>query len=105
LTDFSYIKSPVQAHFHLDRGELISIAVDMFRTIHIKKNTEKENTYDLAIVPVYGKSKLFVGNADAVNEIVSKYNFIVLKGATLEVKKKLSLMDRIITWWQDRHEG
>lgn len=98
---YNIIKTPVQAAFHLNKGEVLTLPVTWFVSIFIMKDEGKDDSYEVALVPLFGKAQLFEGDFKAVSGMIEEYDFFVIKGATLQ-KRKLSIWDKIIDRLKER---
>ncbi len=94
---YSIIKTPVQANFHLNQGEVLVSPISRFKSAYIIKDNEKHDNYELALVPSFGIPELYEGDFKAIKRIIAEYEFFVLKGALLS-KRKIGLFDRGIDW-------
>ena len=92
------IKTHVQAGFHLDRGATLALPISKTASIFIKKSQEDDNLYDLALVPLFGMSKLYVGDFASVCKMVDDYEFMVLEGRLVD--KTPSIFDKFFTLLQ-----
>lgn len=99
--DSQVVKTPVQASFHLDRGSSLIMFLDDKGSIMITKDQDKEDHYDLALIPALGRSKLYEGNFQAVTEMLKDYEFYATDKAEL-VEKKPSFLDKVADWLQRR---
>lgn len=99
--DSQVVKTPIQASFHLDRGASLVMFLDNKDSIIITKDQDKEDHYDLALIPALGRSKLFDGNFDAVSKMLEEYEFYATDKAEL-VEKKPSFLDKVVDWLQRR---
>lgn len=88
------IKTPMQANFHLNQGEVLALDISRTECVYISKDNEADNNYNLAIVPKFGLAKQYEGDFQAVSEIVKEYEFYVVKGAYL-TERKISALDKI----------
>ncbi len=83
---FHIVKTYLQAKFYLDKGEVLSMPLSLSKSIHMKKAPDTEDLYQLAIVPLVGKSSCYEGDSGAIKNILADYDFYIFKGATLTEK-------------------
>ncbi len=93
------IKTPTQASFHLNQGEMLALPLNQSKCIYISKDNEKNDNYILVLVPKVGLTKKYEGDFKAVSEMVKDYEFYVIKGAYLK-EKRITALDKAFNKFQ-----
>ncbi len=103
-SNYSKVAMPLQAEFHLNNGEVLVHPISIWKSMFIRKkdpddvekSSEKEaqDYYEFVIIPLLGKSSVYVGNLKAVLIMVEEFEFFVLKGSYLKHREP-RIIDRI----------
>lgn len=84
----------VQAEFHFNNNKLLGLPVTWFHMVYLRKI--EENSYELAVIPLFGKARVYDGDAESVKGMLSEYTFCVMGDASLWIEKKPSFLDKIV---------
>jgi hypothetical protein len=80
----NYIKVTTyqQAKYHMDKGEILVSPVGAFRTLCARRC--EDNKYEVAYVPIIGRSVIYEGSEDSMHQLCNEYEFFVIPGAELK---------------------
>ena len=88
------ITTPVQANFHLEKGDLLVFHLSKYKCIYVIKDFIKEDNYEVALVPAFGETEIYEGTYDSVIKMTEEYSFIAIDRASIE-NRKPGLIDKL----------
>ncbi len=95
---YTKVTTRVQAKFHLDNNEILALPINVLKSMYIKKNLDVEGTFELAMIPLVGKAVIYVGELKDVYELIDRYEFYLIRGASLRPKDP-HVLDRVVDWF------
>jgi hypothetical protein len=95
---YTKVTSFVQAEFHFNNDKLLGLPISWFRMVYARKL--EENSYELAVVPLFGRADVYTGNADSMKGMLDVYTFCVVGDVGSFTQKKPSLLDKFAYFLQ-----
>jgi hypothetical protein len=81
------ITTPVQANFHLEKGDLLVFHLSKYNCIYVVKDFIKKDNYEIALVPVFGETKIYEGPYGFVKKMIEEYDFIAIDRASIDARR------------------